>query len=365
MNVQAQESDRKIQTYKLIAYRIIVPIAAAAIAIYWYINLQQGETDTFTLITFPILFAIFGGSAILLFINPRLLVWIETIGYITFVGYIILGMYSYLLLIEPNILNLAIIGLWFPFIFVMTFSMMSQRPAIMITLIIYLLILIPGIYILVSGRAERWDGPLSMYLVTFYIAIGLYIPLLYGIAVLRQTYQLVSLRAKKLTRDAEIDPLTNIGNRRALDQELSRAFVLAQLYQQSLSIIIFDIDRFKRINDTYGHLIGDTVLVAVARAANEIIRRPDVFGRWGGEEFMIISFESDLDMAIQIAERVRSKIAAQSILKGETITASFGVASFEPLDSIDSLVKRADTAMFHAKAAGRNRVESTNAQGEL
>jgi diguanylate cyclase (GGDEF)-like protein len=174
----------------------------------------------------------------------------------------------------------------------------------------------------------------------------------------------VSQRAKKLTRDAEIDTLTNIGNRRALDQELSRAFALAQRYQQSLSIIIFDIDRFKRINDTYGHLFGDTVLVMVARAANEIIRRPDFFGRWGGEEFMIISFESDLDMAIQIAERVRSKIAAQSILKGETITASFGVASFEPLDSIDTLVKRADAAMYHAKAAGRNRVESTSTQAE-
>ncbi len=364
MYIPTKDIDGQLGNYKLLAYRIIVPIATVAIAIYWYISCLTGETDPFTMISYPVILAIFGSATTLLFIYPRSINWLETIGFYTFTVYIILGMYFTLRVTEPDIADLAIFGLWFPFIFVITFSMMPQRSAVINALIIYILIVIPGIHSMANNGIDFWNKPVNIYLMTFYIAIGIYIPILYGINVLRRTYQMVSLRATKLSRDAEIDSLTNIANRRALDQEFSRSFALVQRHQRPLSIIMFDIDRFKRINDTYGHSIGDTVLIMIARTASEELRSSDIFGRWGGEEFMIISPESDLDTTLQIAERVRLKIAAQPILKDEIITASFGVASFQPGDSIETLVKRADSALYHAKAAGRNRVESTSTNAD-
>jgi diguanylate cyclase (GGDEF)-like protein len=126
-----------------------------------------------------------------------------------------------------------------------------------------------------------------------------------------------------------------------------------------LSIIIFDIDHFKEVNDRYGHSAGDYVLKTIADIVRESIRKIDYFVRWGGEEFMIISSETNLKDVSALAERIREIIESSTFEDVGKVTVSFGVTEFRANDTEDSLIKRADDAMYEAKKKGRNRVEVT------
>ncbi len=358
-----EDTDHKIRRYRLLAYRIIVPISVLAIALYWYRSSLLGESDPFEIYGYPVLLAVFGSAAVMLFVYPRMLDRLELVGFLTFVVYNIIGLYYTLLRKPSDVATLGGIGLWFPFFFIMAYAMLPRQRAISVTLSIYVLLLLPGVYLFLRDGPEPWtSGPVYEYLETLYIATGLYLPLLYAIAVLRESYQLVSTRATLLERDAGIDALTAIPNRRALTRALERALALTHRHPpRPLSLILFDLDRFKSINDTYGHPFGDSVLITVTRVVHEQLRASDVFGRWGGEEFMIVAPETDLEAASQMAERLRAALAAQPILRGEPVTASFGIACNLSGEPLAALFARADAALYKAKDAGRNRVEVAGA----
>jgi diguanylate cyclase (GGDEF)-like protein len=151
------------------------------------------------------------------------------------------------------------------------------------------------------------------------------------------------------------DPLTRVSNRRALDECLENMFALLHRYGQLFSVAIFDIDHFKLINDQRGHVQGDTVLQRVARIIDDNVRDTDVVARYGGEEFVVVMPHTPLDGACIFAERLRAKIEKQMDL-----TISGGVAQAIDKDTIQTLVGRSDTALYGAKAAGRNRVYRHN-----
>ena len=120
---------------------------------------------------------------------------------------------------------------------------------------------------------------------------------------------------------------------------------------------MFDIDHFKSINDTYGHDVGDSVLREISALVRSDIRRSDFFARWGGEEFMVLLPASDMDRAVEAAERLREAVEASDFTGvPRQITSSFGVAMRRPAESSDEFVKRVDQALYDAKEAGRNQV---------
>ncbi|MHB8789746.1 MAG: sensor domain-containing diguanylate cyclase [Desulfobulbaceae bacterium] len=157
---------------------------------------------------------------------------------------------------------------------------------------------------------------------------------------------------------ATTDSLTGIANRREFTAILEREIARVQRYGKPLALTMFDLDYFKRVNDTFGHDVGDDVLQAVTRLVKEIIRGADVVARWGGEEFMVLMPESDMQAAEKASEKLRLAIAGHHFDTVGKLTASFGVAAFEPQDDLNSLLKRADDALYRAKDQGRNRVES-------
>ncbi len=163
---------------------------------------------------------------------------------------------------------------------------------------------------------------------------------------------------KRLKHLVHTDALTQIWNRYHLEQSVDEQIEVAKRYDRDLSVIIFDIDNFKDVNDTYGHDIGDMVLQNLSRTIENEMRDGDIFGRWGGEEFLILAIESDLDDAEKIAERMRKKLQSVEFEKVGKITASFGVAELQEGDTRSSLIKRADEALYKAKNKGRNRVSS-------
>ena len=133
----------------------------------------------------------------------------------------------------------------------------------------------------------------------------------------------------------------------------------AKRYGAPLSLVMYDLDYFKQVNDTFGHDTGDHVLRNVTDLVKRIIRSIDIPARWGGEEFMILMPQSDIQAAKNAAEKLRVAIACHRLDKAGFITASFGVAEFASQDDISSLLKKVDEALYKAKGKGRNCVEST------
>jgi diguanylate cyclase len=165
--------------------------------------------------------------------------------------------------------------------------------------------------------------------------------------------------AAAISRDKALkDALTGIWNRQALDEFLEKEYARWLRYQNPLSLVIWDVDFFKRVNDTYGHAAGDKVLKTIAQIFKKATRDADFIARFGGEEFMGIFPETRLEEALALANKIREKVANSKFHyenKPVPITASAGLAMFRPNDSIEDVYKRADKALYRAKQEGRNR----------
>ena len=148
------------------------------------------------------------------------------------------------------------------------------------------------------------------------------------------------------------DRLTRVANRLRIDEVLDYEFSRGQSGINRFAVILLDVDHFKSVNDTYGHPVGDAVLVAVSQVIQANVRGQDLVGRWGGEEFLVICRDATVDTAQALAEKLRSALQAHSI----AVTASFGVTAYRTGDRIADVVNRADAALYRAKEGGRNRV---------
>lgn len=162
---------------------------------------------------------------------------------------------------------------------------------------------------------------------------------------------------KELNLVANIDSLTNIYNRRKIESLYNREINRVRRYKRELSIIFFDIDNFKLINDQLGHAIGDEVLIKLSIVVKNNIRSSDFFGRWGGEEFIIILPETDKLKATNVAHILKEKVNSTDFNIERSVTCSFGVSEFVETDSGDSLLTRADGAMYYIKRNGKNDVK--------
>ena len=157
-------------------------------------------------------------------------------------------------------------------------------------------------------------------------------------------------------RSAAADFLTGLANRRALERRGTQAVAAAQRYGHALSLMILDVDHFKHINDTHGHLGGDEVLKALTALLAQLTRRADILGRWGGEEFALILPHTEAANAEHLAERVRRAVTAHTFPREVPVTVSVGVATLRDGDDLHTLTDRADAALYGAKQAGRDRV---------
>jgi len=163
---------------------------------------------------------------------------------------------------------------------------------------------------------------------------------------------------KILERKVYIDSLTNIYNRAYFEEGLDKEIARVNRENTYLSLIILDIDFFKNINDTYGHQVGDDILIEIASLIGDNTRKTDIFARWGGEEFVKILPNTNLEKALIVAESLRKKIEEHNFSNNIKITCSFGVSEFKSDDDKHKLVKRADKALYLAKENGRNKVEN-------
>lgn len=162
---------------------------------------------------------------------------------------------------------------------------------------------------------------------------------------------------RELKRISGIDALTQVSNRLKLDEILQDELSRCARYGTDLSILILDVDHFKEVNDTFGHLVGDMVLIKLGGILKSSIRGSDTVGRWGGEEFLMILPQTGLESARKVAEKIRIAVEEAEFPEVTHITCSIGAALYQAGDNKEKLLSDADAALYHAKNGGRNRVE--------
>jgi len=159
-----------------------------------------------------------------------------------------------------------------------------------------------------------------------------------------------------LKEQASLDPLTKALNRSSVEERTRGELIRADRYRHKLSLAMLDLDHFKLVNDTYGHVVGDRVLAGFTEISHECLRSSDLLGRWGGEEFIVVLPDTGAESARRVSERLRASLEASVLASGVRVTASIGIACYRKNESFASLLQRADAAMYRAKETGRNKV---------
>ncbi|WP_180953565.1 GGDEF domain-containing protein [Bacillus sp. T33-2] len=221
---------------------------------------------------------------------------------------------------------------------------MPKKKALIFSMFIYSGMLAVTLF---AFSQHAYPQFVSRILLNFFISLCVFILAFYFLQEIFKIY----LINQELEKAAGTDHLTNLPNRRKIDE------ILKQQIQQSdsaISIIMFDIDHFKSINDNYGHDVGDSVLKQLASLITRDKNENEFLGRWGGEEFIIVV--SGKINALNEAERMRMLIESHNFEEAGSITASFGVATLQPEDGIESVINRADAALYLSKQRGRNQV---------
>jgi diguanylate cyclase len=240
-------------------------------------------------------------------------------------------------------------------LYVVAYLIFDNRTALRISLTLFGLELFA---VLAKALSEIPAGPNPaelLWLLRMHAFMGAVIALIYASSYLKvQLFQQREM-AEVMHRLAHTDPLTGVANRRELYSELRKETEESERYERPLSVIFFDLDHFKGVNDAYGHDCGDNVLCEVVRSVESVLRATDRLGRWGGEEFVVLAPETDLREASRLAERLRVEIASHRYRSAPTVTASLGFAEYEAGDTPETLIKRADQALYKAKILGRNR----------
>jgi diguanylate cyclase (GGDEF)-like protein len=252
-----------------------------------------------------------------------------------------------------SILNTYEAMAWFPALYLFAFALFTKGRALALSV---------GVLAasLVLSHVGPIPAPASARLgfVEIYIANLGCIGFIFILSTLKERYAETRDLAAALRRSADTDYLTGIPNRRFVEQQLDGELARSAARGQPISLVMLDVDRFKYINDEFGHDSGDRVLQRVARVLEVSVRARDLLARWGGEEFVIALPGIGLEDAVAVSERIRLVLEAQRGGRGPSATASFGVTAAVVGDDVVSLVRRADEAMRLAKREGRNRVVS-------
>jgi len=200
------------------------------------------------------------------------------------------------------------------------------------------------------------DSEDSEHVLRAYLMGGALLVFLVILAMYRSHIERLHTEYEVMANLAYTDTLTSLPNRRRLYEDVYRLIALAERYGQEFCVCLFDLDHFKRLNDTHGRLVGDQVLQEVAQVARLHLRAADLFGRWGGEEFVVLLPQTRLSDAQTALERVRLALHTIALPNVHAVTASFGIAAYLPGDTRESLLHRADQALYLAKTTGRNRI---------
>ncbi len=333
---------------------VALPIAAAAGVLEWLLLSRSGETPSRLLLA---------GAAFAFLLALVLWRWRRSLRFveITLTLGVAAGLFTflYMALFSADSLSLeriARLGPWISVALVGLLLINGPRRPIWIVTGIYLGLLALGLIYLATAGPQAAHGNLIGPLAHFYLANAVLLWILHAWSDLQRQYHKTRQLARSLATLAHTDPLLGIPNRRQMEALIRHEIRLAEAGGQPATMIMFDVDRFKQVNDTYGHEVGDAALCAVAATVRQALRATDHVGRWGGDEFIALVHVSDPAQAYQLAQRIGEAVHERLSERFPQVSVSLGVAPYHPGDTVSSWVRRADAALYRAKESGRNRV---------
>ncbi|NJL47426.1 MAG: GGDEF domain-containing protein [Leptolyngbyaceae cyanobacterium SM2_5_2] len=348
------DQPEKLQILKQRWLNILFTIALVVISGIWASEaLIRHEVNPIDQVAYPTLLCSISMAIVLLRVRPQAYTWavMGTVGVtvlyaVVFLQAIIWG-YSP---VRDNY-NLSAFPQWYPLCYLAIFFS-AEKQAAMASTVVYVSLVISSV---LHGWLER-DLPAQERIFPYLLHMIMSHPLYIGAFVVLATLQTSVAKAQAEARQADIDHLTNLANRRAATRTLTQALGQLSLGASTPGVMLIDVDRFKEINDGFGHGIGDQVLIQVAQLLQVGLSKTAMAARWGGEEFLIILAPTAHEELYQAAQQLRQQLAEAVHPTVGQVTASFGVALAEPGESLEGLMKRADDALYLAKQNGRNRV---------
>lgn len=242
--------------------------------------------------------------------------------------------------------------LWIPLGYLFAFMLTSHKSGLWLSVAIFVLFLGVSLPYLVTNPG----GDYANFTVQLHVASAVMIATLYFFSSYQYRLRLAEVEVDQFARLSNTDELTGLPNRRHMAALIAAELGPVAVRRDAFALMLFDIDHFKAVNDRFGHLGGDDTLVAVAERTNEFFRGMGTLGRWGGDEFLAVVRGVDAAAALRMAEALCAHVAAEPPAHRGGVTISCGVTVVHAGDNIDSLLQRADAALYEAKRGGRNRV---------
>ncbi|MGM0843617.1 MAG: GGDEF domain-containing protein [Bacillota bacterium] len=337
-----------LQKLKFRFYAVLLPVFLLVAGIGLYEEVGKTNSDPVNIIIMPTLMMLYIIAICALIFKRE---WIETVEKFVIIAVCVVSAVKFTYLVTDELertMSLGPFTFWMPMFYMFLFFLLNIRWALIVTAFTYLWFLSVGIY----KFPDLVGTPGASILIHYFFANLVFLITLFFLHTVKQNY----IKAEILEEMANTDYLTGLPNRRRIDKELIKGMEAGQ----KLSIIYLDLDHFKQINDIYGHSAGDSVLKEFTSKALEVLDNGDLLGRWGGEEFMLILKNKDIHDASFLAEKIRKHISQHDYENINALTASFGVAELQGGDTLDSLLNRADKALYEAKNNGRNQVVMNN-----
>jgi diguanylate cyclase (GGDEF)-like protein len=334
------------------------PIGILSMLIVWGLGLRQGSLSQWDFVALPFLGIVFLIMTLLLW---RRVIFLHTFELVVFTLVMVYAISEFLSVLSNTLATRGTFTtnftIWIPITFLLAFLILDVRHALISSAVYLGSMLAVGIACLVRFGAIGIHLQDTSLLVQIYLASAVYIVVLYLMSQLHDHYISEHSVVDAMSKLAMTDPLTKMDNRRLLDKLIREEINRTERHAFPLSVLLFDLDYFKKINDNFGHNTGDQVLQEVAGLLRQKIRVSDPFGRWGGDEFLCLATNTDGTQAAELADRLREALERNRFSRVGKVTASFGVTTYQPGDTPETLVRRADMGLYKAKASGRNRVE--------
>lgn len=343
--------------------QLMAYLGSAVLLLVWALEWRAGLINPWDVWAQPLLAALLCGHAAALTRWPQHGRWIRVSGGLMFTAYLVLSVLMLLLSgkARPDSYQFVSTLYWLPLGYGVCFLFLPPRWALGVACGVFGITFGPvAVAALAGGAPTRWPADFQTLVAVLAGAQVAYIAMLRTVATVRAEHHAAQQRVALMHTLASTDVLTELPNRRGMIDHLQGALALAQRHGQVVSVALFDVDHFKLINDRHGHGAGDAALIAVGRLLAGGLRGSDRVGRWGGEEFLLVAPGTAVAAAHELADRLRQGVAHHHFAHGDPVTTSVGVAEYQPGDDADSLLQRADRALYRAKAEGRNRTQRTD-----
>ncbi len=343
------------ESLKLKLYKIISPILMAFMIVGWYLEQQTAGYDPVNNFMIPGLISLFLISTAVVYLREQ---WVPYLERVVLLIMCVLSALKFTYVVYNELEYTMTLGkfvFWLPLFYIFLFFVFDNKFAISFSALTFLWVLISGLIKLPDLMGTEAAG----ILVHYYLAGLTFLLTLFYLQTIKKAF----IRSEVLEALANTDYLTSLPNRRKMDNIIMEALNKKhQDKKRKTALIYLDIDYFKKINDQYGHSAGDHVLKEFSEIIQTFLKADDVLGRWGGEEFIIVSNKKDINQASLLAEEIRSSVSTHFFEHVGHITCSFGVTEIREDDTLDRALSRADSSLYMAKHNGRNQVISDSKQ---